>query len=710
MTGVMRSARICGLALALLMLGAAAPSWKAGANAAQGADLLLGVPYRLDPPPNYEAAMAPAGTELTDGNVGQGRIWTSGAAAGWSWRMPVTATFDLARPAAVDHVRVHTASGTSAGVHKPSQILVFGGDGAGGFGFLGASALGSDLDDSATAATAAIDIRFPPTRVKQLVVVVFARGAFVFMSEVEAFGGAGAGRALSEILPDMAAVLKSATERRAEAIAALPGPRPAGPDLAHRWAMPLAAGTGGVEAAAGCTAERIDPWSGATAAPDEGGGAAAFDAPLAALAGGRDYAAWRIVNRSQADMPVRVGAAATGAVATRVFALAHAQALNRAWVPDVVEPFGGATLPARSAMLVLVEAAPAAAGRFELRTSIACGGDDMRETLPLTAVAADPAVPPLHGNLWTYLHQPDHVPVAQALACDPGFLARYGVDTVVVHPDALRGDDAQAAALLSRYFDAYRGAARVLLWMDIKMRHWDFVGMPDEEAAQWLRGWWARVTAAAREAGVQGELLLYPIDEPKPSDLPAMRHFRQLAREAGIDAPVYATLEKRSLLLLPWVDRAQLLHPSALDLRLAAVLAGHGGFESYDTREDARLLSPDGYYRRQGWDAYALGLAGVGVWSAWDGTGLASPRTGWDPFTGNRERDFGIIYAAPDGCAWPSLRLLAWRRGMEENRLFRQCAGRLPAGRVDGVVQAAMDDGLATAQQAVVSTAQECAG
>ena len=660
---------------------------------------LLGATYRLDPAPNYALALAQGGRELTDGRIGRGQIWTNGSAAGWSWRMPVTVTLDLLQPASIDHVRIHTASGTQASVYRPSQITLFGGDGSGRFDFLAASSLGNDADNSPSPAESSLDIRFPPHRISQLLVVAFARGAFLFLSEIEAFEAASAGQEVGGRLPDPAAARQFAIDHRRMQIERASVPHPMGPDPARRWAMPLGADAAGPP---GCTMERIDPWT-LRPAPEKPG------SRLTALTGGHDYAAWRVANRSAAELPVKAEVARAAGIGTRVLALAHAQALSRAWVADVVTPFEGTVLPAGSALLLLVEASPETGGSRKLDVALSCGDHRLASALDLTAIAADPGTPPLHGNLWTYLHQPPHLPVAQGLACDARFLERYGVDTATVHPAALFDDGGnRPTELLRRYFETHRGEARLLLYMDIKTRRWAFTSMPDDEAAAWLRDWWDWVETTAKAAQVSGELLLYPIDEPRSADLPAMKRFREFARRAGIEARIYATLERGSLAILPFVDVAQLHRPGQLRTNLAGLL-GRQEWHGYDTREDAKLLSPDGYYRRQGWEAYTLDLKGVGVWSAWDSTGLGDPASGWNPFTGQQEHDFGLIYAAPDGCAWPSLRLLAWRRGLEESRLLRQCAKRLLEGRVERLARQALHgNGLKAASGVVAEVAEAC--
>ncbi len=117
--------------------------------------------------------------------------------------------------------------------------------------------------------------------------------------------------------------------------------------------------------------------------------------------------------------------------------------------------------------------------------------------MPVRAIAPD-KVPPLHGNLWTYLHEPQHRPVARALACAPDFLSRFEISTGVVHPSALVDNGGvRPADLLGRYFRAYRDVRRVLLFMDVKTRAWAFRNMPDSEAVKALRAWWEWVQRIA---------------------------------------------------------------------------------------------------------------------------------------------------------------------------------------------------------------------
>jgi hypothetical protein len=240
--------------------------------------------------------------------------------------------------------------------------------------------------------------------------------------------------------------------------------------------------------------------------------------------------------------------------------------------------------------------------------------------------------------------------------------------------------------------------------MDIKSRPWVFLRLEGDKAAEALRDWWKWVQKVAHEEGVAGELLLYPVDEPGSADIDRLTRFREMVVKAGLQARIYATIDSKEFAAkLAWLDVIQILDPA----RNAPNGAGRTGLELYATAPDGRLLPVEGYYRTQGWTAFRLGLAGVGVWSSWDGTGIGDPATGWMPFGAN-DRDFALIYSGTDGCGLPSRRLLAWARGIEESQILRQCAARMPKGEVDRIVAATAKGGGKTMTQALAEVAAAC--
>ena len=161
-----------------------------GAAAAED-NVALGRRYEVFPTPNYEGALDPGKTVLTDGVSANGSFWKGDQSLGWSGRSPVTIKIGLAAPAPVSHVRIHASAKLSGGAYYPSQFLIFGGDGHGGYGFLGTSALSQDRDTPQDAETRAFDIRFPARAVSEIAVVGFARGLLLYVSEIEVFSADG---------------------------------------------------------------------------------------------------------------------------------------------------------------------------------------------------------------------------------------------------------------------------------------------------------------------------------------------------------------------------------------------------------------------------------------------------------------------------------------------------------------------------------------
>lgn len=656
-------------------------------------NLVLGISYTIDAPPNYATARVDSGTLLTDGSSGRGAFWRNSSSLGWMLRSP-TLLFKLRQSATLDHVRISAGSSPSTEIFVPSYMAVYGGDGTAGYQFLGAAPLHRDVDNSKTNEMYDVEVAVSARSVKEVVVVTLARGAYVFLSEVEVFGSEGDAGQTSALRPNLASlemVKGDARERRRQAIARLPG-APTGPDIARRWSLPLAAvkpagpsSRSSAEAGSDCLIERIEPWS------DQMGREETISpsAPLVMLAGGMDTAAFRLTNRSPQGAAARLATQSNSPVAVRTYALAHVQALSYAWIPDVLAPFDAGDVAAGSQMILLAQISSGEAGAGRVDIAVSCGGRTQFFDVPLRVVADDPAVPPLHGNLWAYVHQRSHAPVAGALACDKDFLNRYGADTAVVHPSALIGKEGERPTeLLTRYLRDYRKAKRILLFMNVKLPLWKFKVMNDEAAVEWFRNWWLWVEDVARQSGTTGELVLYPIDEPDLSDIPLLLRTLSVLRRAGVMARSYATVGAKSALLLRSLDILQFHRPNVL----WKTMLGGVSLESYDTRHDARLQSVNNYYRRQGWQAYQLGLDGVGIWSLWDSIGASDPASGWSPFLEEREKDWGMLYLGPDGCGWPSRRLAAFQRGVEENRILRLCTRRLGANMVDRQVAKVLEE------------------
>jgi hypothetical protein len=668
-------------------------------------------PYRLEPPPNYSHAPPGIGQVLTDGAVAEGKFWINGQSVGWQRQSPVIAGIEMNGAPAIERVRVHTGANTEVGIYYPSQLLAYGRNVDGSFAFLGSSALQRDQDSPDRPTVKPVDIVFAPMHVSEIVVVGFPRSTFMFINEIEAIsapeGGVEKGR-----LPDLEAVADDAKRQRHQAIAALPDAKPQGPDISRRWIMPLSseAPRAPLESALACQVERIEAWQARDRQVPEAR-AAAPDIDRVALVGGRDYVAWRVVNWSERAVDLSATTPPAEGVDVTIQALAHVQALDYSWVADAVTPFERTTLPPRSMMTVLATLEPGVAGRLQAHATLTCDGQLAPFGISMIALEPDPDVPPLHGNLWTYIHQPSQEAVVSALRCNSDFLTDYGIDTTIVHQAAMVNAKGELpSALLREYFRTYRTVNRILLFMNLPHPRWDFLRqLPDDDAADWLRAWWQQVRQIAKEEGVTGELLLYPIDEIQPDEVTLMEDIRALIGKAGIEARLYATIPSKVARDVRNVDVIQLLRPEPKVLASLDAEEIHG----YDAGGDNRLDSPQTRLRHQGWSAFDLDLHGIGFWSLWDGTGLAEPETGWSPFApaDRRERDHGMLYQSPDGCAWPSLRLLAWSRGIEEHRVLKQCSKDKPEWEIKHMAHLAAMTGRSLAMsRTLMDVARDCLG
>ena len=666
------------------------------AEATNDHNIVQGLAYTLSPQPNYAGASDTQELLLTDGDLANGRFWSNKTAVGWSWKTRVTATLELPGTAAVTSVHVQAGAKRSGEAYFPSQILVYGRAQSNQYSFLGESELQSDNQSPEASTLQMFEIKFAPRNVKEILIVVIARGAFTWLGEIEVRAGVPVSSQVFSDQKYIEALDADILSRRRNAISSLASTKPQGPTKWQRWAMPLTGTQPVTDAASGCSVNRTEPW------PDDPQQelAIAADAPIVFLAGGNNYAAFRVVNQTGMPASVSVSDGAEGEQKRQAFALAYVQALDYTWVRDVVTPFENGYLPAESSMVLLVKFHELESDHSAINFSIFCGTDETVFAMPVTKILPDETVKQIDGNLWTYVHSDKHLPVASAIGCESDFLTQYGISMVVIHPNALLDDGGRRPTeLLSTYMQAYRNAPFILLGMDVKTRPWVFKTMNDSQAQASLSDWWGWVQEVAEAQGVQGELILYPIDEPKTSDVSLLLRTIDLLRVSGVEARSYSTVEKKTAIRLRSLDIIQFLRPSVL----WRFVFRNSELHSYNTRFDGKLLSNNSYYRLQGWRAFDLGLSGVGVWSAWDSSGLADPDTGWNPFNGKRERDFGLIYVSPNGCAWPSRRLLAWRRGIEENRALRSCSNSIGESVVSKKVQQVVTSELASNTRGVLA-------
>jgi len=634
-------------------------------------------PYLLVPAPNYEPISNHVGTALTDGVTGVGSTWVNGQAVGWSWRSPtISIYFD--REYAVDRAKVYITANKTVGILFPSQLFIYGGNGTGNYMFLASSSLKVEDESPAEANTVAFDISFDSTIVKEMLVIGYARGQYFFITEIEAWS-AQIGLPIAPTFASKDEAFKDSIRRRRSAAETTHQDKPTGPKVYNRWFMPLPEDKPVHSIGNRCVIDRIDPWGNLQYQKTT--------AALTSMLGNSDYIALNIRNFTDDDLAVDVFAFGDFDVAR--YALAYVQSLDLTWVPDVVTPFETITLPPKSSIIVFVKITPRNVGRTEINLKIGCGAFDNALSTQYVAVRPNPSIPALIGNMWSYLDSPEHSAVKAALSCSPTFLTEHAIDMVDIPPGALQdSSNLRPTELLRQYMRSFRFSRYITLFMNINHTSWAFLSLPDDLAVRRVRAWWDWLNQIAKEENVQGEILIYPVDEPRLDDLALLFRMRRLIKEAGIAARFYGTIDKFILASIFPYDVVQLLDPTSTQKQLLH-FSSVTSILSYSTKHNAKMLSVNDYYRSQAWRAFDLQLSGIGIWALWDSTGSNDPSNGWSPF-GRNERDFATLYQGPDGCGWPSRRLLAWTRGIEEERLFRHCARLIGEGAVRQAVQAAL--------------------
>lgn len=668
--------RICKLLSALAL---AWPSLAAGERASSSLNLAAGLTYDVSPAPNYPGAGDSQRHVATDGRR-SGAVFSPADAIGWNKASPVTITLDLQRVTDFDRVVVSSIARPAGDLHHPAQIILFAGAEREQMRHIANIAPEARAEKNGSKSSS---LSFAPIRARFVSLVLYPRGDFLLIDEIEIDAARDGVSAAGELAPD--AMRQEAARIRSSTALAMGGPIPAGAHPARRWAAPLAEDA----PAKGCEIRRVNPWDDFHSAGLDRL-ALVSDEPLVAPANGEARAAWVVINGATAPASLDIG----GRHGLDIDALSFVQADDLSWVADVPSAFQATLLPPRSAMVLFAHV-----GAQESRADISldCAGARFESRIEIDRIALAPQTQALSGTLWPYLRGP-----ARPGACARDLLALSGSDTAVVPPYATMKESAEGELRL--YLREFRHAKSLRLFMDLAKPEWSSLLPPENGDALLL--WWMRMKRIAQEEGFAGELTPYPFDEIKQSDIPRLATFAAAIHAMDPSARIFGTIDNpRSAEALKHLDVAQVLDRPDL----VGLPDGPREFHLYATKGAARSLSPYGYYRLQGWKAYARGHAGVGFWSLWETSGAEDPESGWSLF-GGEERDYGAIYRDFDGCPIASRRLHAWRQGLEDHQILKSCESRIGRPALAGLVRSVIaHPGLpSAADDALAAVAAKC--
>ncbi|WP_242392049.1 hypothetical protein [Anaeromyxobacter oryzisoli] len=170
-------------------------------------NVALGRPYTLSPAPTYPLTTdAGDSTDLTDGKYVGGGFWTEKGAVGWISARPASITIDLGKPTAIGGAAFSTAAG-KADVQWPGGLYLFCSADGKNFGYLGDLVVLDRARGGVPPANGFTRYRFEThalnAQCRFVRIMVDAMGPYVFVDEVEVFGGsAGAAQAPAMSEPD----------------------------------------------------------------------------------------------------------------------------------------------------------------------------------------------------------------------------------------------------------------------------------------------------------------------------------------------------------------------------------------------------------------------------------------------------------------------------------------------------------------------------
>ena len=695
---------ITGILLLSYSLVALVPSCDAAAN------LALGKPYTLVPPPSYPlSAPATDRTSLTDGKYTFGRFWIEKTTVGW-WPVPsVEILIDLEKVSVIDGITFNTAHDTSAGVYYPVQIHAFVGPDREHLLYAGDIA---DQPDNLPGPYRTKRLRLDGIQSKGrfvLLEIVASTSRSVFCDEIEVLEGThdsgrtgslsiAAARQLSKRLKwdgigkkRLKSLIaqswlprgerKSLTDKLAKLDQKHTSIASVGDDeaidsgiFAVRADLLRSKGKG-----AQLLVESVDPWAKLTPIT-----AATGIAPkllsLVTPQGGYDHAALLVTSLAPDTRKITVSLAKLPAGSSEI-SLYHAPFVKSAaleYVADPLVPSGDFSLRPGESAVLFVSAKGYRSGEWNSSLKISSAGVSL--SLPVNVKVSKVALPEslsLHAVNWGYLDSGLIRDRKKEAARD---LQAHHIDIVVVPPGYLQGANQvspisfQDFARLESYLKYQQGAAKVLLGIGFgSATRTTVTGKFPFLSRNWqdgFRKWYAGAVLAAGRAGfAESQVYLYPYDEMAGEQIDDFVRLAAWAKKEIPSIKFYATFGEESLKSgkwkkpFPYLDIVQAFDVEMLRDRGQSKAEGW----LYDTGGMSKSLSPYGYYRMMSWKAFLRGYTGVGFWAYAD---IGENGSAWQA----NERDFAVIYEGKAGSIISSRRWEAWRMGIEDYELLSMYA------------------------------------
>jgi hypothetical protein len=662
-----------------------------GANTAAGPIRVLSV----SPTPNYPFCGNDPGS-LTDGKTESYPIWTRKGCVGWQARGVVKVLLEVGqwKEATSGKLLIHTARGTTAGVHMPARIDIYSQRVDGKFGY--ATGMTIQDKDFADRQNHWISLGLKAVH-SHILATIRPNGNYFFIDEIQWEPQNPSPPQAQPVVGDIAACEKNSMERYRQSLLA-------------RTTLPEETLKEWIKAFSNKSQvlwEVDNAYAPLPLYPQAKiMGPAPLEIQLYGTRSERESACVGILNLSNTeqafDISVEGEPQAVSGVGLRK--VGKILAADGSQVYDPLLPLDnghGFTAASREAAYLWIQAdfRQIPPGQHDLRIMVRDRDHRVINAIPLKLHISDISLP---ANLkpkainWGYTTDlPIWKDPKKALAD----LVDHGINVFVIHParipmPTLTGDwQANIASKLSSDITLYHGKGLIVLylgwgpgqgpaWLNPLAKQ----DIPRQKAA--LQGWLRQLRSFLKGLGLEPkDWALYPVDEPQSQRLPYLGELAKWIKEAAPDVQIYAnplatatykTTSADLVKLSPSIDfwQPELGFATGPGAPFFAILSrlGRPWWTYAGGPSPAKSGSPWNDYRLLSWRAWAAGAKGVGFWSYSDTSGTSA----WDDLDGRRP-DFAVVYEGKDGPI-SSRRWEAFRKGIEDFQLLESVAqGDLPA-------------------------------
>jgi hypothetical protein len=666
----------------------------------------MGKTYEISPPPNYPLTAVPSDRlSLTDGVNTTGHFWKSRTTVGWRRSGIIEIVMDLEKVASIEGLVFSTARGRKGDVHFPFHVYVFAGLERTHFGYVGdmAKSVSPPASDYEKRRLKMENLRLLG---RYLVLEIVPKGEYVFCDEIEVYGDFEIGIPVSSGSWDLDGVRRHVKERvrgdtekeilaglliklrkdvavdsvwdsRFQAVEASlstntkrlnGGVLIEGELLALRRDLIRARFTG-----KDFLIEQIPPWGKYTPVdiPTDSG---SISMKFNLLGGGMGADAIRITNLSNVNREYRISLwgskEKSPTVSVSLVGFVATATLEKIADPllPVAEPI---VLRPGESIIVFIPAKGGTPGLYDFSLAFKSKGGILQIPIKIEVFPAHGLAKRLNAVNWAYL---DFKPIRDRKEYSVRDLFEHHINTIVIPPGKIPKIFSEGPAFTEfrKYLEIHKRASKILLFMDYSSESrrsgGKKVAFLEPEWKQGFLSWFRALTREVLQVGFSpGMIYLYPYDEMAGPEINDFISFSNWIRKEVPEARLYGTLgSEESLKAVPWLDIAQVLERPELLRKIGSTKTE---IWIYDTRGNAKSLSPYSYYRLMAWKSFLGGYRGIGFWSYADTGWGENPGMAWDDFDGRRP-DYAVIYEADNGRLISSRRWEAWRMGVEDYELL----------------------------------------